>query len=83
MVDDALIELRRRSGSWGDSLRAYKIRLEKESVGSIAEGESKTIATSGRHELYLRIDYCRSQVLSVEVKSGETVCLECWLIARI
>ncbi len=68
----ATIKLRRDSG-YADRLRAYHIVLDGEKVMKISNGESVEISVQpGRHELFLKIDWCRSNKIDFVISEGET-----------
>jgi len=59
-----MITITRDSG-YADRLRAYKIILDGENVGSISNGEKVDLnVPAGEHELYLKIDWARSNKLN-------------------
>ena len=64
-----------------DRLRDYTVICDGEPLGKIANGESKTFevepSTNGQEkEIYLKIDWCRSNRLNVLVPPDGSVCLE-------
>lgn len=77
------IELKRRSGYWADRLRAYKVIVDRQIVASVDEGASQTIRVApGPHTMHLRIDFCRSRLLNMDVRPDETIVLSCWPNAK-
>ena len=71
------IKIRRATG-WQDKLRAYKVLLDGVVVAEITQGCHADIpATAGAHTVQLKIDWCSSPLLHVEVGSEEDLTLEC------
>ena len=68
----------RRTTNYADRLRAYKVRVDDQVLGSVRAGESVTIPVSpGRHSLMLRIDWCGCEQIDFQVQPGEQVYFEC------
>lgn len=68
----------RRSAAWGDKLREYRIIVDGAACGSIAErGEARIAVAPGRHVVRLKIDWCWSAPLTVDVEDGKEHVLEC------
>lgn len=62
-----MITLKRES-AYGDSLRNYKIKIDGNIVGEIADGQTVDLdVTPGEHTLWLRIDYGGSKKISFTV----------------
>ncbi len=77
MSDQTQITVRRTT-SYADRLRAYKIVLDGALVGTVRAGQSATVSTTpGRHSLVLRIDWCGSEEVSFEARTGEHITFEC------
>ena len=56
-----------------DRKRAYRVFIDDAKVGKIKSGETKVFQVSpGRHDLQLKIDWCSSRKLQVDVKDGES-----------
>jgi len=69
---------RSRKG-YADRLRAYEVILDGTRVGRVKRGETLLFdTTAGAHELYLKIDWCRSKTVMLDLKDGEELCLRCW-----
>jgi hypothetical protein len=61
-----------------DITRNYRVEIDGRHVGIIGAGEVGQFAVSpGRHAIRLRIDWCRSPVAEVELRTGENVLLSC------
>ena len=70
MEDQAQITVRRTT-SYADRLRAYKIKIDGVITGAVRAHESVTIpVSSGRHSLVIRIDWCGSQQIDFDVQAG-------------
>ena len=77
MEDQAQITVRRTT-SYADRLRAYKIKIDGVITGAVRAHESVTIpVSSGRHSLVIRIDWCGSQQIDFDVQPGEHIFFEC------
>jgi len=69
----AYIEIDRFHGKWADRARAYRIVIDEYAVGKIDNGTTERFEVSpGAHVVYLKLDWCRSQKIAVEVGPGET-----------
>jgi hypothetical protein len=74
----ARIELHRASGSYRDRLRSYRILIDGERAGSVKEGQTASVEVPpGRHEVELRIAWCRSPAIAIDVADRATVSLRC------
>lgn len=77
MSDQTQITVRRTT-SYADRLRAYKVKIDGVVVGSLRALDSATIPVApGRHSMELRIDWGGSERIDFEVKPGEQVFFEC------
>lgn len=67
-----------RDSGWADKARSYQVMLNGEPIGTIRDGEEKSFPVpDGRHELAIKIDWCRCDPLPFEVAGGKTVAFEC------
>lgn len=74
----ATIQIDRASGGLVDRLRAYRVILDGHEVGKIRRGERITFDVDpGRHEIYLKIDWCRSPTITLELAPKEETRLMC------
>lgn len=72
-----MIKINRLSG-YGDLARKYKVMLDDKQIGEIKDGESKYFQVEeGEHTLYLKIDWCKSNKVNLNVSKDEEVELEC------
>jgi hypothetical protein len=72
------IELTREADRYVDRTRAYRVLVDGERVGKIKAGETARYAVAaGMHRVQLRIDWCSSPTLEVDVPNGGHVALDC------
>lgn len=72
----ATIRLKRTS-EYNNIIRDYKIFIDGQQVGAIANGETKDFATSsGQHTITAKIDWCSSPDISIDLKDDETKILK-------
>ena len=77
MSDQTQITVRRTT-SYADRLRAYKVKVDGVVVGLVRARESITVPVSpGRHSLVIRIDWCGSEQIDFEAQSGEHIHFAC------
>ena len=73
----ATIKLKRDSG-YSDRIRAYHVVLDGKKVVKIGNGESVEFeAEPGTHELFLKIDWCRSNKITFSISEGQTKTFDC------
>jgi len=74
----ATLVLSRLSGLRQNARAKYTVRLDGESVGRIAAGETKRYhVPAGRHSLQVSIDWGKSPAVIVDAIAGEVISLEC------
>lgn len=62
-----MIRISRDSG-YVDRLRAYKVILDGQVIGEIKNGQQVEFnITPGKHQLNLKIDWCRSNIVDFEM----------------
>jgi hypothetical protein len=72
------IEVTRSTKKWPDGLRAYNVVIDGEVAEAVRQGQTiKTPVQPGRHEVWIRIDWCRSPAVVLDLGPGETARLEC------
>ncbi len=60
-------------------LRACRIVIDGEVVGTLLSGESDTYPIRpGKHSICIKIDWCRSNSIILTCESGERYCLRFW-----
>lgn len=71
------ITIQRDSG-YADRLRNYKVLLDGVKIGEIRDGERKTFDVHpGNHQLWLAIDWARSNKLSFRAEKDATAKFSC------
>jgi hypothetical protein len=74
----AQIVLSRERGGWRDRARSYDVVLDGERVAKIKRGGQVELpVAAGRHEIVLRIDWCSSPTMALDLRPGESVQLSC------
>jgi hypothetical protein len=77
-VDDRTLIVLSRKRAWRDRLRSYAVVMDGEPVGKIRSGQRLQLpVTPGSHEIFLKIDWCRSPALHVDAQPGEVIELSC------
>jgi hypothetical protein len=72
------IEITRGIQKWPDRLRAYKVVIDGQVAGALRQGNTISIPVEpGSHEVWIRIDWCRSPAVSLRLDPGKTARLEC------
>lgn len=72
-----VLRIKRDSG-YADRLRAYKVVLDGNIVGELKNGQQIEIDVSnGKHELYIKIDWCRSNTVEFESDGNKNLEFEC------
>ncbi|MCZ2395005.1 MAG: hypothetical protein LC100_00510 [Chitinophagales bacterium] len=68
----ATIRLKRTS-EYNNRMRDYKIFIDGQQVGTIANGETKDFPTTvGQHIVTAKIDWCSSPDISIDVNENQT-----------
>ncbi len=68
----------KRPHGYVNALRPYRVVLDGDEVGEVGDGSTVELSVSpGRHEVYLKIDWCRSPVLAVNVRTDDHLEFEC------
>lgn len=72
------IVVSREKSSLQDVFRDYTILLDGKEVARVANGaETEIDVEPGKHTVQMKIDWCRSLALDVDVDAGKTVTLLC------
>lgn len=67
-----------RKDNFTDNFRGYKIMIDDTFYGTLNSGETKNIDIPvGKHTLYLKIDWCRSNKLDFSITNNENLKFEC------
>ena len=66
-----MIKIKRDSG-YADRLRAYKVVLDEKVIGEIKNGQEVAFEIpKGSHQLYLKIDWCRSNIINFDADDSD------------
>ena len=69
--------LLKRKKEYPDRARKYKVFLDDVLVGNIKSGgDLKIEVSNGTHKIFLKIDWCGSNILEI-VKGSDVITLEC------
>ena len=61
-----------------NSLRYYDIYVDEQKFNIISDGEKKALdIPPGNHQIYLKIDWCKSKKLNVTLTEGQELNLKC------
>jgi hypothetical protein len=64
---------------WIDRSRAYTIVVDAVERGTIRAGQTVELSLEpGTHDIWLSIDWARSDVLKTMLHSGDQLVLQCW-----
>ncbi len=67
-----------RSTSWADRLRAYRVVLDGQKIGSLKAKETAEYEIApGEHSLRMGIDWCGSQTINFTLSDGDTKRFAC------
>jgi hypothetical protein len=67
-----------RSNSFPDALRPYRVLVDGRYVGQLGPREElEAPIEEGKHRVEVRIDWCGSRPLAVDLRDGGAVHLEC------
>jgi hypothetical protein len=67
-----------RDSGFVDAYRKYAILIDGRQIGSVKNGETKTVSLEpGAHTLKLEIDWCSSNTISFDLTSNETARFRC------
>jgi hypothetical protein len=73
----AWIDVERKEGL-RDRARAYKVMIDGQEAGTIRHGQQESFeVVPGTHEVFLKIDWCRSPKLTVDVAGGQRAKVTC------
>lgn len=67
-----------RSTGFPDSLRAYRVMVDGRTIGQLGPNdELEAPIDVGKHRIEVRVDWCGSRPLFVDLRAGGAVHLEC------
>jgi hypothetical protein len=70
--------VRRQKAFRQDRLRNYRVYVDGTEVTKVANGmEARIPVSAGEHWVILRIDWCRSNPVKIQLQAGEVAILEC------
>jgi hypothetical protein len=76
--DTATIVLRRERRGYRDMLRSYEVMVDGKMAAKIRRGQTVTLPMpEGPHEIFLRIDWCRSPNVEVDALPGQVIEMSC------
>lgn len=65
-----------RDSGYADRIRDYKVICNSEVIGKISDGQTKVFEIpEGKHEIYMKIDWCRSNKLQIDITVDKQLCL--------
>ena len=74
----ATIVLTRAQGAWRDRYRGYAVMIDGEEVAKVRRGQRLEFpVTRGLHEIFLKVDWCRSPSVVVDAQPDEVIRLSC------
>jgi hypothetical protein len=77
MSSSAWIDVERKEGL-RDRARAYKVMIDGQEAGTVRHGSHESFqVTPGTHEVFLKIDWCRSPKLTVDVAGAQRAKVTC------
>ena len=67
-----------RVSAYADKIRAYHLILDGKKIKKIGNGETVDLVVQpGNHELFLKIDWCRSNKIAFSISEGQTKTFNC------
>jgi hypothetical protein len=77
MAAQTQVSIRRERQFFG-FMRSLPVYIDGRKLGELKSGEQKTFAVPpGEHELYVKMDWCKSKPLRVSTTAGEAAELVC------
>lgn len=75
---EAIVRLKRKPARLRDRVRSYRVLIDGTLVGRIRDGETADFAVrAGRHDVRVKLDWTRSQVLPLDVPPGGIAQVDC------
>jgi hypothetical protein len=76
--ETASIEIRRALNRWTDRARVYEVVVDDLVAGRVAYGKSSSFeVAAGSHEIFMKIDWCRSEKVILDLVPGQKAFLDC------
>jgi hypothetical protein len=73
-TDDAMIVLSRKRRASRDIFRSYLVMVDGERAAKVRQGGTVEVPVPpGRHEVHLKIDWCRSPSIEFDARAGEVI----------
>lgn len=73
----------KRNNQWANRIRKYKIILNNQKIGTISNDKEEFFEVKpGQHELFLKIDWTRSNKYQFTIKEGQTINLVCGCVLK-
>lgn len=70
--------VRRCAAKWQDRMRDYRVLVDGSERGRVGNGgEIRVLVEPGRHRVQVKIDWCGSPAVDVDVEEGVAQVLEC------
>jgi hypothetical protein len=67
-----------RDSGYADRVRDYRVVLDGTEIGRIGNGGQKSIeVAAGHHQLMMKVDWCRSDIVSFEIGQDQTAQFQC------
>lgn len=74
----ALVEVQRAAGGYTEHLNPFEVVIDDEVVGLLGKGESWVFELSGgSHEIFVRLYWCRSEKVHVELEDNDEIGFQC------
>lgn len=77
-METAVLHIERASDGLRDRVGTYEVMVNGELRAKLRRGEKETIEVrSGQLEVYLKIDWCRSRAVTLDLEPGSQAHLRC------
>jgi hypothetical protein len=74
----SVLVIRRVQHAWADRAREYRVLVDGQQRALLGNDATVQLpVTPGEHKVRMQIDWCRSRDLTVNIRHGEIVRLEC------
>jgi hypothetical protein len=78
MTHPGTVTIEREVTGMRDRLRDYRVMIDGQESGRVAEGEAWSGKVEpGSHQVFLKLDWCRSPIMEFEVTEGQIVTFRC------